>query len=258
MATTLITGASLGIGLELAKYAASKGDNLILVARNEEKLNALATEIKTAYNVNIKVIAADLSNMQQVQMVYDVCKKENIAIDNLINNAGFGDFGLFAASDWAKIEQMIQLNITSLTKMCRLFIPDMIAKKSGKILNVASTAAFMPGPMMAVYFATKSYVLHFSEAIYNELQGTGVSITTLCPGATQSNFFVTADAENSKLVKGRKLPTAKEVAIFGYNAMTNKKMTAIHGIRNWILANSVRISPRKLVLKITRMIQNEA
>jgi short-subunit dehydrogenase len=223
MKTALITGASLGIGLEMAKYAASLGHNLVLVARNQQNLQALAAQIQQQYKVAIKIIAADLSEMAQVQQVYNTCKAENIIVDMLINNAGFGDFGLFAESDWIKTNQMIQLNITSLTLMCRLFIPDMKARKTGYILNVASTAAFQPGPTMAVYYATKSYVLHFSEAIYNELQGSGVSVTCLCPGATESGFQAAAAMENSALVKGKKLPTSKEVAVFGLDAMLAKK-----------------------------------
>jgi uncharacterized protein len=257
MKTALITGASLGIGLEMAKYAASLGHNLVLVARSEQKLQALAIDIQTQYKVAIKVIAADLSDMAQVQHVYDVCVKENIAIDMLINNAGFGDFGMFADSDWGKTNTMIQLNITSLTLMCKLFLPAMQARKNGYIMNVASTAAFQPGPTMAVYYATKSYVLHFSEAIYNELQGSGVHVTCLCPGATESGFQAAAAMEESALIKGKKLPTSKEVAIFGYDAMLAKKMTVIHGTLNYLQANSVRFSSRKMVLKIVRMMQDK-
>lgn len=258
MATALITGASLGIGLEFAKTFAAAKINLVLVARSEDKLLTLANELKTAYGITVKVMAADLSNMNEVQKVYDTCKAENITIDYLINNAGVGVFGLFVEGDWNKTEQMIDLNIKSLTKMCRLFIPDMVARKAGKILNVASTAAFQPGPTMAVYYATKSYVLFFSEAIYNELQGTGVSVTCLCPGATESNFFAAAAMEDSNLVKGKKLPTSKEVAEYGYAAMMKNKMTVIHGLMNNIMATGIRFTPRKLVLKIVRKIQDKA
>jgi uncharacterized protein len=258
MATALITGASLGIGLEFAKTFAAAKNNLVLVARSEDKLKALATELQNKFGITVKIIAADLSNMKEVQKVYDTCKAENITIDYLVNNAGIGEFGLFAEGNWDKTEQMIDLNVKSLTKMCRLFIPDMIARKSGKILNVASTAAFQPGPTMAVYYATKSYVLFFSEALYNELQGKGVHITCLCPGATQSNFFEAAAMHESNLVKGKKLPTSKEVAEFGYRAMMKNKMTVIHGWMNTIMATSIRFTPRKLVLKIVRKIQDKA
>ncbi len=258
MDTALITGASLGIGLEFARTFASAKNNVVLVARSEDKLKALANELQTAFGITVKVIAADLSNMDDVQKVYDTCKAENIKIDYLVNNAGIGVYDFFSDADWTKTEQMINLNITSLTKMCRLFIPDMVARKSGKILNVASTAAFQPGPTMAVYYASKSYVLSFSEALYNELQGTGVHITCLCPGATQSSFFEAAAMHESNLVKGKKLPTSKEVAAFGYKAMMKNKMTVIHGWMNAIMANSIRLTPRKLVLKIVRKIQEKS
>jgi uncharacterized protein len=258
MATALITGASSGIGLEFAKTFAAAKNNLVLVARSEGKLNVLANELKMAHGISVKVISADLSSMDEVQRVYDTCKAENIVIDYLVNNAGFGDFGFFVESDWDKTAQMIDLNIKSLTKMCRLFIPDMVARKSGKILNIASTAAFQPGPTMAVYYATKSYVLFFSEAICNELQGTGVSVTCLCPGATESGFQQAAALEESKLVKGKKLPTSKQVAEFGYKAMMKNKMTVIHGLMNTIMATSIRFTPRKLALAIVRKIQEKA
>jgi uncharacterized protein len=257
MKTAVITGASSGIGLEFAKVFASRKNNLVLVARNEEKLMALANELTASNGIAVKVIPADLSKMEEVQKIYDTCKNDNIQVEYLINNAGFGDYGFFAESDWAKTEEMIDLNVKSLTKMCRLFISDMIQRKSGKILNVASTAAFQPGPTMAVYYATKSYVLLFSEAIYNELKSTGVSVTCLCPGATQSGFQAAARLEESKLVKGKKLPSSAEVALFGYKAMMGNKMTVIHGAKNYFLANSVRFAPRKLVVSIARLMQGE-
>jgi uncharacterized protein len=258
MATALITGASIGIGLEFAKVFAAAKNNLVIVARSEDKLKKLADELQSTFGIAVKVIAADLCKMDEVQKVYDTCKAENITIDYLVNNAGIGEFGNFAEGNWDKTEQMINLNITSLTKMCRLFIPDMLARKSGKILNVASTAAFQPGPTMAVYYATKSYVLFFSEAIYKELEGTGVHVTCLCPGATASGFQAAAAMEESNLVKGKKLPTSKEVAAFGYKAMMNNKMTVIHGLMNTIMATSIRFTPRKLVLAIVKKIQEKA
>jgi uncharacterized protein len=258
MATALITGASSGIGLEFAKTMAADNNNLVLVARNEAKLNELAIELKTKYGISVKVIAADLSKMDEVQKVYDTCKSENIQIDYLVNNAGMGDFGFFVERNWDMQEQMIDVNVKSLTKMCRLFIPDMVNRKSGKVLNVASTASFQPGPTMAVYYATKSYVLFFSEAIYNELQGTGVSVTCLCPGPTESGFKEVASLEESNLFKGKKLPTSKKVAEFGYKAMMKNKMTVIHGFMNTLMATSIRFTPRKIALWVVRKIQDKA
>jgi len=257
MKTALITGASLGIGLEFAKVFAKEKNNLVLVARSKDKLEVLAEELRKDYGVAVKVIAADLSDMDEVQNVYDTCKKENIEIEYLVNNAGFGQFGFFAEGDWAKTEQMIDLNIKALTKFCRLFLPDMIARKSGKVLNVASTAAFQPGPVMAVYCASKSYVLSFSEALYNETRGTGVSVTCLCPGATESNFQAAAAMEQSKLFAEKNVPASADVAVFGYKAMMKGKMTVIHGFFNFIMANAVRFSPRMLVPIIARKVIGE-
>jgi short-subunit dehydrogenase len=253
--TALITGASSGIGLEFAKIFAKNNHSLVLVARNESKLQSLAKEIQEKYQVTIRLIVSDLSRMDEVENCYRICKNENIEIDFLVNNAGIGDFGLFANSDWHKTEQMIDLNIKALTKLCRLFIPEMIVRKSGRILNVASTAAFQPGPTMAVYYATKAYVLHFGEALSNELKGSGITVTSLCPGATTSGFQAAAAMEESNLVKGKKLPSSASVALFGYHAMLKGKLTVIHGTMNYIMANAIRFAPRSWVLSIVRKVQ---
>lgn len=258
MPTALITGASSGIGLEFAKIFAAQKNNLVLIARSANKLNELADTLKQQYDIMVRVIAADLSKMDEVQQVYSTCKEEGIVIDYLINNAGFGDFGFFIENDWSKTEQMIDLNMKSLTKLCYLFAPDMVVRKSGRILNVASTAAFQPGPTMAVYYATKSYVLFFSEALSNELKNFGVTVTCLCPGATESGFQAAAAMEESALIKGKKLPTSTEVALFGYKAMMKGKLTVIHGWMNFLLANSIRFTPRAWVLPIVRKIQGSA
>jgi short-subunit dehydrogenase len=258
MATALITGASNGIGLELAKVHASKGGNLVLVARNKSKLDELKKELEIQYNVSVYTIEKDLSANNSAQEVYDEISKQNIQIDYLINNAGFGDFGMFVETDWNKELQMINLNITTLTQFTKLYLQDMVKRKSGKIMNVASTAAFQSGPTMSVYFATKAYVLSFSEAVNNEVSDKGVTVTTLCPGATESGFQVVAAMEESNLVKGKKLPTSKEVAEYGYASMMKGKTIAIHGLMNWILANSVRFTPRSIVVKLTRKIQDKA
>jgi uncharacterized protein len=173
MATALITGASNGIGLELAKVHASKGDNLVLVARNKAKLDELKAELEKSYKISVYTIGKDLSASNAAQEVYDETKRQNIQIDYLINNAGFGDFGMFVETDWNKELQMINLNITTLTQFTKLYLQDMVKRKNGKIMNVASTAAFQSGPTMAVYYATKAYVLSFSEAIDNEVSEHG-------------------------------------------------------------------------------------
>ncbi len=255
MATALITGASMGIGLELALVHASKGDNLVLVARNKAKLDELKATIESKYKVQVYTIGKDLSLPNAAQDVYTETTSKGLTIDYLINNAGFGDFGMFTNTDWNKEQQMINLNITTLTQFTKLYIKDMVARKSGKIMNVASTAAFQSGPTMAVYFATKAYVLSFSEAIDNEVSDKGITVTALCPGATASGFQAAAAMEESALVKGKKLPTSKEVAVYGYNAMMKGKTVAIHGTVNAILANAIRFVPRSIVVKIIRKMQ---
>ncbi len=258
MATALITGASNGIGLELAKIHASKGDNLVLVARNKSKLDELKAELEKQFNISVYTIGKDLAASNAAQDVYDETIRQKIQIDYLINNAGFGDFGMFVETDWHKELQMINLNITTLTQFTKLYLKDMVKRKSGKIMNVASTAAFQSGPTMAVYYATKAYVLSFSEAVDNEVREHGVTVTTLCPGATESGFQAAAAMEESALVKGKKLPTSKEVAEYGYKAMMKGKTVAIHGTMNYLMANSVRFTPRALVVKITRKLQDKA
>jgi uncharacterized protein len=258
MKTALITGASNGIGLELARIHASKGGNLVLVARNKSKLDELKSELENQYKISVYAIGKDLSLANAAQEVYNETSQQNIQVDYLINNAGFGDFGMFVETDWNKELQMINLNITTLTQFTKLYLQDMVARKSGKIMNVASTAAFQSGPTMAVYYATKAYVLSFSEAIDNEVSDKGVTVTSLCPGATESGFQAAAAMEESALVKGKKLPTSREVAEYGYKSMLSGKTVAIHGIMNYIMANSVRFTPRAIVVKLTRKLQDKS
>jgi short-subunit dehydrogenase len=253
--TALITGSSNGIGYELAKVLAQKDNNLVLVARSKDKLDELKNELEKSHNIWVYTIGKDLSLPGAASEVYDELKTKSITIDYLVNNAGFGDFGLFAQSDWNKQEQMINLNVTALAHFTRLFLPDMIRRGGGKILNVASTASFQPGPTMSVYFATKAFVLSFSEAVNNEVREHGITVTALCPGATQSGFQAAASMQDSKLFAGNNFPTSREVAEFGYRAMMKGKAVAIHGFKNSIMANSVRFAPRSLVVKIARQIQ---
>jgi len=253
----LITGASSGIGFELAKEFAANKNNLLLVARNAAKLKEMAKDLSNKYGVMVNTLALDLSELNSAQMVFEYCQKNSLQIDYLINNAGFGDFGFFAESKWDKQLQMINLNITTLTQLTHLFLPTMIKNKYGKIMNVASTAAFQPGPTMSVYYATKAFVLHFSEAIANELEGTGVTVTALCPGPTESGFQSAAALEESKLVKGKKLPSSAVVAQYGYQALMNGKKVAIHGIINAIMAKAIGFVPRGMVLKMVRMMQDK-
>lgn len=256
--TALITGASGGIGLELAKIFASKGTNLVLVARSINKLEELKKELETKYGIYVYTIGIDLSANNSALDVYNETSSQKIRIDYLINNAGFGDFGFFNETSWTKELQMINLNIIALTQFTKLFLKDMVERKTGRIMNVASTAAFQSGPTMAVYYATKAYVLSFSEAVENEVRDKGITITTLCPGATESGFQTAAKMEESSLVKGKKLPSAKAVAKYGFEAMMKGKKVSIHGIKNFILASSVRFMPRSVVVKTTRKLQDKA
>lgn len=251
--TALITGASSGLGTEFARIHASKGDNLVLVARGKDKMDALKAELEKQYGISVYVIAKDLSEENAAKTVFDELQKQNINVDYLINNAGFGDFGFFAECDWEKQLQMINLNVVVLTHLTRLFLPEMIKNKFGKILNVASTASFQPGPTMSVYFASKAFVLSFSEAIANEVKGTGVTVTALCPGATATGFKAAASLDKSNLFKGNGIASSRAVAEFGYKAMMKAKAVVIHGFVNNIMAQSIRFAPRKVVTAIARM-----
>lgn len=255
--TALITGASSGIGLELAKIFAKNKINLLLVARNEEKLKKIASELQTAHGIQAFVIAKDLSNYKTAEDIFEYCKINSIQIDYLVNNAGFGDYGKFHEISWERQLQMINLNITALAYLTRLFMPQMVQNKKGKVLNVASIAAVLPGPLMAVYYATKAFVLHFSEAIGNELSGTGVTVTCLCPGATETNFFNEANAKESPFVKGKTFISPKHVAAYGFKAMMKGKAVAINGMMNYLMVNSVRFFPRNIVVKVSRKMQGK-
>jgi short-subunit dehydrogenase len=253
--TALITGSSNGIGLELARIHAEKGDNLIIVARSKNKLDELKKELEEKHKVQVYVIGKDLSFQNSAREVYDELKQHNISVDYLINNAGFGDFGFYSESDWNKQEKMINLNITALAHFTRLFLPDMIERGSGRIMNVASLASFTSGPTMSVYFATKAFVLSFSEAVNNEVKDKGITVTALCPGSTESGFH--AALTEDKLPKERNLVSARVVAEYGYKAMMKGKTVAIPGFKNTIMATSVRLLPRALAVKAVRKIQEK-
>ena len=250
--TALITGASGGIGLELAKIFASNGINLIIVSRKVIELAKLGTELSAKHGIFVEELEKDLSIPGIAKEIFNEVNSQSFNVDYLVNNAGFGDFGLFQESDWSKQERMINVNMLALTHLTRLFLPSMVKKRSGKILNVASTAGFQPGPLMSVYYATKAYVISFSEAIANELEGTGVTVTALCPGPTKSGFQKAAHIEKSNLVNGKNIPAAKEVAEFGYKAMMKGKLIAVHGFRNKELAFLSHHAPKNMVIKTTR------
>jgi hypothetical protein len=254
--TALITGASSGIGLELARIFAREGYNLVLVARNGDRLRQLASELEKAHGARSLILATDLTEPGAAAYVLDQTTRAGLQLDVLVNNAGFGQYGLFTENDLEECLQQIQLNVTTLTHLTRLYLPGMIERKSGRVMNVASTAAFQPGPLMAVYFATKAYVLHFSEALANELQGSGVTVTCLCPGATVTEFHKRAKATGQRLLKLGAMD-ARTVAEDGYRAMMAGKPVVISGFKNWLVAQSVRFSPRRLVTAIARITQEE-
>jgi len=252
--TALITGASGGIGYELALIHASKGHDLVLVSRNLPKLEQIAAMIRKEHGVKVFVIDIDLSVQGSAAVVAEKLAQEGISVDILVNNAGFGDISLFSECDWDKQQRMINVNILALAHLTRLLLPGMISSKYGRILNVASTAAFQPGPTMSVYFASKAFVLSFSEALHNEVRDFGVSVTALCPGSTESGFHATALGEG-KHVKERKLPSSREVAEYGYRAMMKGRTVAIPGLKNAFMATCVRFMPRSLVVSTARWIQ---
>jgi uncharacterized protein len=256
-ARVLITGASSGIGMELARIFARNNYDLVIIARNEEKLHALAKELEEKNKIKVKVIAKDLRGPNAVHLLYSQLKHENINIDILINNAGFGTFGHFVEADLGKQIEMLQLNIVALTQLCHQFGKDMVKAGKGQILNVASTAAFQPGPLMAVYFASKAYVLSFSEALHNELSGKGVNVSCLCPGMTETGFQKTAVMEEAGLVKGKRMMSASEVAEMAFIGLKKNQTIIIPGFKNKLLAFSVRFAPRSLVTKIIRSMQEK-
>jgi len=253
MSTVLITGASGGIGYELAKLFARDHHNLILIARSGDKLAQIATELR-AQNVTVKTIALDLATPLAAKFLFDQLQTEGIAIDILINNAGFGAFGEFAQMSNGEIFGQIQLNITALTELTRLFLPAMLARRTGRIMNVASTAGFQPGPLMAVYYATKAYVISFSEALANEVRHSGVTVTCFCPGATHTGFAKRAGNDKSRVFKQLGAMNVERVALDGYRAVMEGRTLAISGAPNWLVAQSTRFAPRKLVTAISRWI----
>ncbi|MES2613815.1 MAG: SDR family oxidoreductase [Bdellovibrionota bacterium] len=256
--TALITGASSGIGYEFAKLFAKNRHNLILVARNEDKLNTFAKELSQEHGVKCSIISCDLSKPGAAQEIERKVKALNLTVDYLINNAGFSNFGFFKDTDFKKESECVQVNVTALTELSKIFLPSMVAKRTGGILNVASIAAYQPGPLMAVYYATKAYVTSFSEALSNELAGTGVHVSVLCPGVTKTNFFTSANMQNSKLLKSF-LPMADSasVAMAGYNGFFGHKKVIVPGIFNKIAVCSTRFIPRNLTAKIARKSQEE-
>ena len=251
--TALVTGASMGIGYALAKIFAREGYDLVVVARSQDRLTEVAREFTDAYGVSVKVIPKDLSLPTASQELLEELQREVITVDVLVNNAGFAVHGFFLETDLSSELNMMQVNMVTLTHLTKLLVREMQARGTGKVLNVASTAAFQPGPRMAVYYASKAYVLSFSEALADELRGSGVTITALCPGATRSGYWARAKLEDTRLMRvGKMDPEA--VAEIGYRGLMSGRRVVIPGLRNTLLAWAVRFSPKVLVRWIVRML----
>jgi uncharacterized protein len=255
--TALVTGASSGIGTELAREHAKRGGDLVLVARRRDRLEALQRELEAAHGVRVSIFDRDLALPDAAESLVRELEDAGLRIDVLINNAGFGGHGKFHQRDWADDKQMIQLNIMTLAALTRLLLPAMIARRSGHVLNVASVAGFLPGPLQATYYATKAFVLTLSEALSNELKGAGVTVTVLCPGATQTEFESRANLGGTRLFVAGVAP-ASAVAACGYAAMLKGKSLAIPGLSNKFMARVlIPLTPRPLVTWISRQVMEK-
>jgi uncharacterized protein len=253
--TVLITGASSGIGLELAKLFAADKSDLVLVARNQAALEKLAEELRRDHGVEVLVEPIDLANATAPQAVFDNLTAKGIRVDVVVNNAGFGSLGAFADLPAQRQLDMIQVNVTALTHLSRLFLPRMIEQGRGGILNVGSTAGFQPGPNMAVYYASKAYVLSFTEALAEELAGTDIKITCLAPGPTSTGFAAVARMESTLLFRLGSMD-AKTAASIGYRGFRRGKVLVIPGFRNKLGPFAVRFGPRRLVRKLVKRLQS--
>ncbi|MBE9481382.1 MAG: SDR family oxidoreductase [Bacteroidetes bacterium] len=253
--TALITGATKGIGYELTKLFARDYYDLVLVARNKDKLIEIKKDLSNKYDIDILIIAKDLSVPNAALEIFRETIGKQIIIDVLVNNAGIGDFEIFNNAELSKISQIMQINIVSLTELTKFYLKGMVYRKEGKILNVSSMAAFQPGPYMAVYYASKAYVQSFSEAIASELKGTGVTVTALCPGPTKSGFQHEVGSEGSNLSKLNLLSSSEYVAKYGYRALHEGKRVAIPGFVNTSLVNTAKFIPRKTTIQVVKKLQ---
>jgi short-subunit dehydrogenase len=250
----LVTGASSGIGLDIARALAAKSFDLILTARSHDALARIAAELSSAHGIDARVFSFDLARADAPQELFDAAAAGGLDVDVLINNAGFATYGPFADGDARTDLDLLQVNVVALTHLTKLFLPGMLQRRRGRILNVASTAAFQPGPLMALYYASKAYVLHFSEAIAEEVRGTGVTVTALCPGATRTGFQKRGGLDDSSLFRSNVLESPA-VAREGVDAMLRGQALLIPGLRNQVLIALERFSPRWLIPRIIRRMQ---
>ena len=253
--TALVTGAASGIGYELAQLLAKDAYQLILVDKDAEKLSEVKSEINHKFKVDVKILVKDLSRPNIAQEI--ISDIDNKPIDVLINNAGFGLFGSFSETKWERESEMLQVHIITTTHLTKLVLKGMVERGSGRILNVSSLAGFIPGPLMSIYYASKGYMLSFSEAIANELKGTGVTVTALCPGPTKTGFQETVSENASENKISFNMGCAKQVSTYGYKAMLKGKTYAIPGVLNKFLAILPRFISRNAVASIVRKIQEE-
>jgi short-subunit dehydrogenase len=242
----LVTGASTGIGLEMSKLLAQAGYDLTIVARSRDRLDEIGDELRGKYGIRVQVVACDLARTNAVRELIAAAPQ----CDVLVNNAGFGNNGKFAQIPESHLLDELQVDVTSLTQLTRLYLPGMLERKGGKILNVASTAGFLPGPNMAVYYAAKAYVISFSEALAEEVRGTGVSVSVLCPGATQTEFHKRANMESTPLFKYFTAKAA-DVAKAGIDGMMRGKTVIVPGVANKLVGIAPKITPRRLLVKIS-------
>lgn len=257
MEYALITGASSGIGLELAKIMAHEGHHLILVARRKELLDSLKQTLEAKHNISVVALGMDLSLPNQASALYQFCENQGLIVNCLVNNAGFGDYAPFELSKLDTYQKMLQLNVMALTELTALFLTGMRAQHSGQIMNVGSIAAFQPVPNFSVYAASKAYVMQFTEALSYELRGSGISVTLLSPGVTETGFVKRANMGNAANVKG-KLMEASEVAKQGYEAMMKGKLNVTPGWKNKLLTLGSRTMPsRALLLRISAFVTQE-
>jgi short-subunit dehydrogenase len=246
----LITGGSVGIGAALADVFAARGHDLVLVARNREKLEMRGKAIRDQFGVDVVCLREDLSDPRGAGRVYEAITARGLEVHYLVNNAGVGLYGKFATTDLDAELKMIQLNVTSVVDLTKRFLPAMTARRAGRILNVASTAAFVPGPWMSVYYATKAFLLSFSQAIDYELKSQGITVTTLCPGPTKSEFKVRAGSQRSRLFEAFVMD-APRVARVGYDGMMKGKPVAVPGLRNKLIPVAARLAPRTVIAELS-------
>ncbi|MDR2201678.1 MAG: SDR family oxidoreductase [Clostridiales bacterium] len=254
--TVLITGASGGIGCELAKIFAAEGCDLILTARRADRLDELKASLTERHGISVLTFVQDLSEPDTPDVISRAVTGAGCRVDILVNNAGLGDYGPFAESDLEKQSAVVQVNVAALMRLTRLFLPQMLGRKSGKIINIASIASFMPGPFMSVYYASKAFVLSFSEALARELQGSGVSVTAVCPGPSKTGFAAAAGLNESKIIGAFNSVGADSVARFAYKAAMKNKTVAVHGFLNRLAVFfGVRFLPRRALRFFVAKIQ---